>query len=135
MALITCPECGAQISDKAAACPRCGAPVAAAGPSPMTAREWFHGKPQPPEREKDGPPVWVWIVVVVVLSLIALAVLSPPLPPESPESKAKRLDKATIDLCWQQQARKSLEPSTARFIAGACEQAEADFRRKYGRAP
>lgn len=27
MALIKCPECGREISDKAAACPNCGAPV------------------------------------------------------------------------------------------------------------
>ena len=27
MALIKCPECGKEISDKAAACPNCGAPV------------------------------------------------------------------------------------------------------------
>lgn len=27
MSLITCPECGKQMSDKAAACPSCGAPV------------------------------------------------------------------------------------------------------------
>ena len=27
MALIQCPECGKQISDKAPACPNCGAPV------------------------------------------------------------------------------------------------------------
>lgn len=29
MALITCPECNAQISDKAYACPSCGYPMAA----------------------------------------------------------------------------------------------------------
>lgn len=29
MALITCPECGKQISDKATACPGCGSPVTA----------------------------------------------------------------------------------------------------------
>ena len=27
MALISCPECDSEISDKAAACPRCGAPL------------------------------------------------------------------------------------------------------------
>ena len=27
MALITCPECGKEISDKATTCPNCGAPV------------------------------------------------------------------------------------------------------------
>lgn len=27
MAMITCPECGAQISDKATACPKCGSPI------------------------------------------------------------------------------------------------------------
>ena len=32
MALISCSECGKQISDKAAACPNCGAPVTAAAP-------------------------------------------------------------------------------------------------------
>ena len=30
MALITCPECGRQVSDKAAACPQCGYPINAA---------------------------------------------------------------------------------------------------------
>ena len=29
MALITCPECGKQISDQAPACPGCGAPITA----------------------------------------------------------------------------------------------------------
>ena len=27
MALIKCPECGKEVSDKAAACPNCGFPV------------------------------------------------------------------------------------------------------------
>ena len=30
MALINCPECGRQVSDKAAACPDCGYPIASA---------------------------------------------------------------------------------------------------------
>ena len=27
MALIKCPECGAEVSDKAEACPKCGYPI------------------------------------------------------------------------------------------------------------
>lgn len=33
MALIKCPECGKEISDKAASCPNCGAPISAAKPA------------------------------------------------------------------------------------------------------
>ena len=29
MALIKCPECGSEVSDKAVACPRCGCPIKA----------------------------------------------------------------------------------------------------------
>ncbi|MFM2323575.1 MAG: zinc-ribbon domain, partial [Pseudomonadota bacterium] len=32
MALITCNECGRQISDRASSCPGCGAPVAGNAP-------------------------------------------------------------------------------------------------------
>lgn len=28
MALINCPECGAEVSDRAPSCPKCGAPIA-----------------------------------------------------------------------------------------------------------
>ena len=28
MGLINCPECGSQVSDKAASCPKCGHPIA-----------------------------------------------------------------------------------------------------------
>ncbi len=34
MALIRCPECSAQVSDKAPACPACGAPLRAAADAP-----------------------------------------------------------------------------------------------------
>ena len=33
MALITCKECGKQVSDQAASCPHCGAPIKAATPA------------------------------------------------------------------------------------------------------
>lgn len=34
MPLITCPECGANVSDKASACPKCGAPIYTASQKP-----------------------------------------------------------------------------------------------------
>ncbi len=37
MALIKCPECGNQVSDKAAACPSCGCPVSDASSQPNQA--------------------------------------------------------------------------------------------------
>lgn len=36
MALIKCPECGSEISDRAAACPRCGNPMTAAPAAPVS---------------------------------------------------------------------------------------------------
>lgn len=36
MALITCPDCGQAISDKATACIHCGCPIAAQPPSPIS---------------------------------------------------------------------------------------------------
>lgn len=54
---------------------------------------------------------------------------------ESPEERAMWAAKDTIGLCWKEQGRKSLPPDQARFIAGACERMEADFRTKYRRDP
>lgn len=34
MALIACPECGAQVSDRAPSCPHCGVPIAATSTPP-----------------------------------------------------------------------------------------------------
>jgi len=39
MALINCPECNKEISDKAPACPGCGSPIAVAGPIQAAAKE------------------------------------------------------------------------------------------------
>ncbi len=33
MAMISCPECGREVSDRAAACPQCGCPIAPGSPS------------------------------------------------------------------------------------------------------
>ena len=37
MALINCPECSTQVSDKAISCPSCGCPISAPPPAPLVA--------------------------------------------------------------------------------------------------
>jgi hypothetical protein len=39
MALIQCPDCSAEVSDKAAACVRCGCPLAGAQPAEASSEE------------------------------------------------------------------------------------------------
>lgn len=53
----------------------------------------------------------------------------------SPEEIALDSDRSAIKLCWSEQGRKSLDPSTSRFVASACEHMETAFRTKYNRAP
>jgi zinc-ribbon domain len=40
MAIIKCPECGSQVSDKATACPSCAHPVGAVTLIEQTAKRW-----------------------------------------------------------------------------------------------
>lgn len=42
MALIKCPECGKEISDKAASCPNCGCPIGESGEA-QEATEYYRG--------------------------------------------------------------------------------------------
>lgn len=45
VALISCPECGRQISDQAGACPQCGMPVAPPGFRPVPPPPGFRAPP------------------------------------------------------------------------------------------
>lgn len=51
------------------------------------------------------------------------------------ESEQKSMARRSIDTCWEEQKRKSLDPAQQRFIAGACEGMEAKFVAKYGHKP
>lgn len=51
MALIPCPECGHQVSDKAAACPNCGHPVTPASADPPSTGPAPAPSPQPAAAE------------------------------------------------------------------------------------
>ena len=52
-----------------------------------------------------------------------------------PEVQARRKEEQAIQLCWEDQGRKSLDPQTARFVAGMCEELERRYVAKHGRKP
>ena len=106
MALITCKECGSEVSTTAKACPKCGAKV------PKT--KW-----------------WLWIP----LGLVAAFLLFGALVGNTPEGQAKSQERRAIELCWDEQKRKSLDPGTQRFVASTCEMMERKFQEKYGVKP
>jgi len=71
------------------------------------------------------------IVGISVVLFLAWAMLRTP----SPEEKERGYASRAIDLCWQDQKRKSLPPDQARFIAGACEKMGNEYKTKFGRSP
>ena len=71
MALITCPECGKEISDKVTTCPNCGAPVNTTNtpdpvPQPNTN---YSEKYRSPQNDKSGKNSKLGITALV-LSII-----------------------------------------------------------------
>jgi hypothetical protein len=126
MALIACSECGKQISDKAAACPHCGNPLAAASPAPI-----FRDDPAAQVRpvpvqivKKKSNTIW-WVLGTPVVLFGAMMVIGAA--NNGPEAQARSAQRQAIELCWQEQGKKSLDPSTGRFVAGVCEKMQADL--------
>ena len=72
-----------------------------------------------------------WIVVFVVVGFFGVGLSSN----STPEGKAMTNSRRAIEVCWDEQQRKSLDPAQQRFIAGACEGMEAKFVAKYGHRP
>jgi len=75
--------------------------------------------------------ILAWIIGVPVGAFLLLLLIGSLSGPPSEESN-KRM---AIDLCWQDQGKKSLEPAIARTVAGWCEKMESDFQAKYGVRP
>jgi hypothetical protein len=71
----------------------------------------------------------------VIAALLGLFVLVAVMKPDTPEARDLRVHRAAIEQCWKDQARKSLAPAEARFIAGACEKMEADFKARFHVTP
>ena len=110
MALAPCRECGAEISTTAKACPKCGAK---------------------PKRRR----LWPWLLSTPFLALGALFLLGSIMDAVDYKPSEKSQARRAIELCWDNQGRKSNSAGSAQFIAGACEQMERDFRSRFNASP
>ena len=76
MAMIKCPECGREISDKAAACPGCGAPITG-GQTVIQDADTLEFQPTPIGESGKKPTQGIVLIVVgIILILIGLPMLS-----------------------------------------------------------
>lgn len=82
-----------------------------------------------PERKKIN--WWLWVPLGSVGLFLFWAMVRTPTIEET-EMQGQR---AAIEYCWKEQARKSLDPSSQRFIAGACELMEDRFRKRFNSNP
>jgi hypothetical protein len=73
LALITCTECGAQISDKASACPKCGAPAAFTAAAKPVAPAVTTPKPVSTSRSRPAATYeFRWGLALAVLGIVAV---------------------------------------------------------------
>lgn len=132
MALITCAECKAVVSDKAAACPRCGAPIeTATGSRPRSTPTAAHDRNNMPSAQEKARPIWPWLVAAPIVAFFGYGLFAS----NTPEGQARSRERRAIEACWEEQKRKSLGQGEQRFIAGACETMETEFQRKHGVRP
>ena len=53
----------------------------------------------------------------------------------TPEGRERAKHRDAIELCWSDYEKKSLDPATKRFVAGACESMERKYEAQLGRKP
>ena len=70
MAIISCPECGRQVSDKALKCPQCAHPIA----NPETRDQLLPPKPLQKKPESTAKK-WITLTGLIVLSVIPLILI------------------------------------------------------------
>ncbi len=67
MALITCPECGSEVSDKADKCPKCAYPINEAENDPVV--ESDSDEEIITSRERKGGSSVKWTIIIIVIGL------------------------------------------------------------------
>lgn len=74
MALIKCPECGKEISDKAASCPNCGCPVHVEDNAPEAKDGNIQETSEVPKKKKGGRGI-LKIIIVIFAILVILVII------------------------------------------------------------
>lgn len=105
-----------------------------AGGTPPSATAAAEEPPAAKPRKKRLLPWWGWVLLAPVIAIGGLMLIGA-LMPDNPERDARWRAQDAIKLCLSEQGRKSLDASTARFVAGACEKMERDYEAKWGRKP
>lgn len=134
-----CWNCGTNMPVNAPECPKCHAQYGPhstwkVGPivtdeAALAQREEVVERVAP--SEKSTPiPLWVWLIGGVLM-LAAMIYFNA----SDPTVQARSSARSAVELCWKEQQRKSLDGSTQRFIAGACERMERDFTEKFKATP
>ena len=77
----------------------------------------------------------VVLVIVVVLGVLVFAFAPKAGTPEAAKYDAMHRESKGIAQCWESQARKSLDPGSARAVAAMCEGLEAKYVADYGQKP
>ena len=74
MAIIKCPECGKEVSDKAKVCPNCAYPIAELNSSKLYST--YQNKNDSSSKEFDLGQIAVCILLVIVVFAIFISIMS-----------------------------------------------------------
>lgn len=123
MAMIKCPECGKEISDKATTCPNCGAPIGTTSQGAPAQPDFgqYNGPAQQPPKKKKKHRGLVVLAVIVVLMIIIIAVANSG---GNSNSDTKTADSQTSDTTVQTDTTAEADASTD--VNAAATDAETD---------
>lgn len=107
MTLITCGECGNQVSSTAKNCPSCGA------------------------RVKPKSKLWLWLIGVPIGIFVIFAIIGS----NDPQKQAKRNDRRVYELCIADMNDPLRSPGFRAASRSMCEKLRDDFRAKYNLEP
>jgi len=133
MALISCAECGNQVSDKASACPSCGAP-----PVPTSQEQRVVG---PPAKAVTFTPASTLALIGAMIFAFFLVFLMTRGGPQGNQaaSTAEARERRAIEYCEERykemNADRQYTADVLSFHSQTCRTMRDDFVAKWGHAP